>query len=111
MSITSVQLVNVDWCYLGNLGGDGKSLEERSLLGTKTGVLGWNDDRARSNGAVASRSAHLVLHKLVPDLNQVSTSEDEANIAADERQQPKHMGIIPTLVCRQFNFEAFLKNE
>jgi hypothetical protein len=89
-------------CYLRNLGGDGKSLEERSLLRTKTGVLGWNDDRARGNGAVTSRSAHLVLHKLVPDLDQVSASEHEANIATDVRQQPKYMVKIPTLVCRHF---------
>ena len=44
---------------LGDLGGDGESLEERSLLGTEAGVLGRHNDVQRRDGSDTGRGFHL----------------------------------------------------
>lgn len=72
---------------LGNLGGDGESLEERGLLRTQTGIVGRDDDGQRGDGTRTSRGTHFVLQQLVTDINKVSAGEHEANIALDVRQQ------------------------
>merc|ERR1712235_110398 len=47
-------------CTLGNLGWDGQSLEEGSLLRAHTSVLSWNCDINRSNGTGLGWSSLLV---------------------------------------------------
>lgn len=72
----------------GNLGGDLQSLEETSLLRTKTGVLGRDGDGAWGNGTRTSRSPLLVLKQLVTNFTQIVVGEDEANIVYNVWQQP-----------------------
>merc|ERR1719189_3316611 len=55
---------------LGNLGWNLQSLEERSLLGPHTGVLGWHHDIQWGKSSGLSRSSHLVGQQHVPDLDQ-----------------------------------------
>ena len=74
---------------LGNLGGDRQSLEERSLLGTHTSILGGNSDIQRGNSTGPSGSLDLVGKKKVADLAQVLLSEDKTNVLPDAWEQPK----------------------
>ena len=75
-------------CTLGNLGWDGQSLEERSLLRTKTSVLGLNVYRARSQCTSTSWGTNSVLSQAITNIHQIILGEDEANISPDVWEQP-----------------------
>lgn len=83
---------------LGDLGGNGESLEERGLLGTKTGVLSRNDDGAWRDGVGTGWRTHLVLQELVAHIDQVSASEDEPYVALDVRKQPTICQILEFII-------------
>lgn len=55
---------------LGNLGGDGQSLEEGSLLGSQPGVVSGNDHSQWRNSSRPGRRTDLVLQKFVTDLSK-----------------------------------------
>jgi hypothetical protein len=74
--------------YLGNLGRNRESLEEGGLFRTQASVLGWNDDRAWSDGSRTGWGTDFVLQQFVADFHEVTTGEHEANIATDIREQP-----------------------
>lgn len=71
----------------GNLSWDGQSLEERSLLRTQTGVLGWDDDIVGSDGASSSRSSNLVGKDGITGFDEISISEYQTNISSDVREE------------------------
>lgn len=75
-------------CSLGNLGRDGKCLEERSLLGAQACVLGFNVYWTRSQSTGTSRSTDSVLGEPITDIHQIILGEDKSNIASDVREKP-----------------------
>jgi len=74
-------------CPLCDLGCNGQRLEERSLLGSQSSVLRWDDDVPWSNSAGPGRSSHLVLQNLLPHFAQVPVGKDEADIATNVGHQ------------------------
>ncbi len=81
-------------CTLGNLGWDGQSLEEGSLLRSKTSVLGLNVNRAWSQCTSTSWGTDPVFSQAITDINQIIFSEDESYIAPDVREKPKLYKIV-----------------
>lgn len=73
---------------LADLGGNGESLEEGSLLRTEPSVLSGNDDTTWGNGSITGGRTDLVLQQLVSHLHQVTTGEHEPHISLDVRQDP-----------------------
>lgn len=64
----------------GDLGWDLQSLEEASLLRTKTSVLARDGHRARSNSSSTGRGLLLVGQQLVTHFHQVFVGENKSHI-------------------------------
>ena len=79
---------------LGNLGGDAQGLEERSLLGTHTGVLGGHHDVEGSQGSGLGGRLDLVGQQEIPDINQLLVGEDKADVLLDVGQQTLEVGVL-----------------
>merc|ERR1719504_149782 len=72
---------------LGNLGWDSQSLEEASLLGSHTSVLGGNHDVDRGKSTSLGGSLHLVGQEKVTHVQKLHLGEDKANILLDVGHQ------------------------
>jgi len=73
---------------------DVKSLEERGLLGTHTGVLLGYDDGQRGDGTSTSRGFHLIIGDSSTDVVEVTLGEDETDVAFEARQQLLETGVV-----------------
>jgi len=70
-----------------NLGGDTKSLEERSLSGFHTGVSTWNVDIVGSDGTGSSGGGDDVGNNDFSDILQITGSENETDVSLDVREE------------------------
>jgi len=64
----------------GNFGLDTQGLEETGLLRSHTGVLCWDDDVDRRDGASSSGRGYFVLEHDVSDLVQIVVGEHESDV-------------------------------
>lgn len=78
----------------GDLGGDGKSLEERCLLGTHGRDLGGDEHIDGGNSSGLGWGLDLVLKADVAGYRQIALGEHEANVAADNREQLLECGVL-----------------
>ena len=79
---------------LGNLGGDVQGLKERSLFGSKAGVLAGDHDIQGGEGASLCGGLDLVVQQHVPDGDEVLLGEDEADVALDVVEQVLELGVV-----------------
>lgn len=77
-----------------NLGGDGKSLEEGGLFGTKSGDLGRDDDVDWGDSSGTGGGGNLVGHDQVSDLLHVSVEADEADVELDQVHELLELGLV-----------------
>merc|ERR1711890_228637 len=72
---------------LGNLGWDSQSLEEASLLGTHTSVLGGHHDVDGGESSGLGGGLHLVGEEQVAHVQQLHLGEHNAHVLLDVGQQ------------------------
>lgn len=98
-------------CSLRDLGRNGQGLEEGGLLGSETGVLGWNGDQHGGNGTGTGRSADLRLGQLLADLGQIALGEDESNVALDVGQQLLQLGVVLQMPTDRLTHHRILSHQ
>merc|ERR1719443_1952923 len=98
-------------CTLSNLGWDGESLEEGSLLRTHTCVLGGDGDINGSNGTSLGRSLLLVGQEKISDLGQLHLGEDEPDVHLDVRKQLLKIWVLVQLSSDDLPHHRVLAHE
>lgn len=78
----------------GNLGGDTESLEERGLAGFHSGVTSRDNDVLGGEGTGTSGGSNLVGNDDLADFLEVSSSEDESDVALDVREETLELGVL-----------------
>jgi len=110
-NLDKVDVVDDFNCTFGNLGRDVQSLEERSLLRTKTGVLGWNLHINWGDSTCSRGCLNLVVDDLLSNFTEIFLGEDESNISADAGKEFFQIWVVLNVTLDRFPHHGVLAHE